>query len=298
MNGDKWYQRIPAKVTGIPEFFTNPEVQGSEVALADWLHSLNFYKMWDGKEETLDSTSAIARANAEIATKTYIHTKIISSLFDRSSDYQLMRIHQDGLYALVDGEYESLQEFLNARLEDVLTRVQKGDLAPKNGEVSDLLYLVENLIPQLQNAGVVIENLVSVTKNYSKLRGIVPSLRHTERLLQIKLDNAPLAERDSVQKEVQQEFTSEATRLMGIVMDPKVTPADLPKALGKVPEIPKIEGYTFIRPGKTIFVIECPSAIYDFCVRKGLANIISDWNLTDATAFISELEYLLMGKDE
>jgi hypothetical protein len=298
MNDPMWYRSVPPRWNGrVPDFFANPEKEGAEVELADFLHSYYFWLAWDGKENTLDTTSAMARANAEIATKTFIQTKIMSSLFDRSADYQLMRINELGLYALVDGEYESLQEYLSARLEDVLIRVQKGDLKPGNGEVSDLLYLVQNLIPQLQQAGVVIENLVSVTKNYAKLRGIVPSLRQTERVLQLKIEDAPPAERDKVRAEANKEYAEEATRLLDIVMNPSIVPADLPKALGKVPEVPKIEGYTFIKPGKTVFVIEAPADIYSFMIRKGLSNIVEDWISTDAQAFMDELAYLLMGRE-
>lgn len=158
---------LPEKPNSVPQW-AKESFAGDEKDFSEWMYSVQFWKEWEGKEEILDTSEAVQRADALAKLSTLERTFSMDGLSERAMGYQLYRAVKDGWQRWLPAEYSTVGELLSVMLEET----------PENtSKFRDLKYLIETVLPALEKAGVDPEKLIAIPEQWSKARVSIPAIR-------------------------------------------------------------------------------------------------------------------------
>ena len=201
---------------------------------------------------------AIAKANA------LERTDGIPDLAERSFLWQANQANKESWYMYLDGEYDTLYDFMNAYLSTL----------DKDSRYYSTHWIITTMIPFLESQGADIQPLFSLRSAPTKARMIVPAARML------------WEQYGSNKKKLTQELMSLITQ----VADPKVSTADLrttvtdirnEKILGSSPKETTKAGEVFVLPGpsgqqKHVLILEFDNSMQCEVVQRKLKKAIPE----------------------
>jgi hypothetical protein len=254
---------------------------GEEKDASKWLEEVAkghvFKKIW-GAAMTSGDRYIIRRAEANIKLWVLQRTKDLSSTWDRAFLHQLDGAEQTGWYHDLDGELDSLEELLAA----IANAQEEG-----TGEYSDRKYLVETVVPILEQAGAKMEEVWGLATATSKARAAVAPIRHV-------LDREPNKEKISPKAKKQ------VLDIVKDVTNTKMTVKEfrqLSKAIqGKATDTPDpIPAMRFLMgKDQEVIMIRVPTRAHSRAIELALKNkIISVFDVRDPFGLLKEIQEMV-----
>ena len=160
-------ERIDPNV--VPRWVTE-KYTGMANDIEQWYTSFYFYKTWDGKLETLDSTKAKARAKALAKYQSLMQTKALFAATEGSIQLQIYDAVKNGWYKKIN-EIEDAKEFIEHVLE-----VER-EKNPHASAVYELEFIHNTLVPTLEKLDVPKEAILCISSNMTKAKWAVKSLK-------------------------------------------------------------------------------------------------------------------------
>lgn len=274
---------------------------GMENDIAKDLHRNEFWKKFGEYYEKEEFTDAeLDRAVAESYSDSTVHANTLKEGMDRVFTLMMWKIRKTGLYKLLTGEYESVSEWLNAKL-DV------GDISL--GERSNVLYLLEEFLPALDNIGFDSESLLLIPEKWTAARAAIPHLRNITKLYRAELEmkEAELAkaeqkEQERIQKEIDglsESFTDEIHHTFDVIESTgyREVPAKL-RGESSPPKPRKVEGQLIKLPDESYWiVIPCPNEHYLSMIQKLVHSMVSKWEWRGPISIAQSVSEMLLNKD-
>jgi hypothetical protein len=258
--------KIPLRPNGQPPSWTREKYPEMEKDIAEYLYAVAFYELWDGKLDALDTTGALARAQAEARFKALVHTFDLSSAFERTKLWQAYQFKKYQWGLLLPAELSSVQELMYAI---------RDDMDPKDTRRGQITFLADVVLPALEKNGIPIEKICCVPDNYSKAIEAAPRLRQ-------------LLERDK---------TQEAAEIIARVVDEKETEGSIREWLNGNDKavLEKVPLETYLRPdGGELAVLRLPTAAHKRLVQMALKSILDGEQVHASIALAQELSEEIM----
>lgn len=248
---------------------------GMEQDIENWYTSYYFWRKWDGKVESLDSTKVQARAVAQARYKSLVQTNSIKIASEKSELLQLYR-SKDWLHYIE--EIEDVKELIEVALADAKEKDPTGSAA------YDLEFILNKLIPTLEKLDVPKEAILCILPNMSKARYSVPSLR------KIVSNDGP-------------QMQDHIVEIMKSVADGNVTAREfrntiIPKIMGeetpKTP-LPAIANVCMLPDGREfVAIITDPAHVR--AIKMTTKAIVSGFDYTDPAYLLKEVGNLVKPK--
>ncbi len=206
-----------------------------------------------------------ARITAEAKAKAMERTDQLPDLAERAFIYQAHMAEQEGWFTLLDGEYDTLIEFM-------LGHLSSYDQSRGDGRYYNMDFLIRTLLPFLQSQGIEPKRLYGLSSAPTKAWLIVPAARHGWELY----ENSP------------KKLTKYLMELVGWVINPTMTTSDirekvskLKKAKQHVEDIITSPGEVFVLPGakggqRFVLIIEVDNQVQSEIVQRTLKKVIPE----------------------
>lgn len=238
--------------------------------------------------ELIEQSEAEIRTNEELYTrlgaqakdKTMEATEGLSELGQKAFMYQAWVASREGWYRWLDGEHDTLVEYLLA---------QRGNLEEGETRYYHLTWIIDNLIPFMESQGVSMEDLLGLTAFPTKAYAIVPAAKHAWQLY----------------ANDKKRLKTELLELMGMVTDPTITVKEARERLSSkkkigIPELEKIEdnGKVIVLPGpkgqqRFLLVMEVNNHIQSEILQRKLRNLVPGWDVETLDALSGGIVGLL-----
>src|SRR5512146_952394 len=162
---------IPARIDPheLPRWLVE-QYPGMEKDIEAWYTSYYFWKRWDGQEANLEEALVRARASAEARYKSLTQTNALKGAADKSFMLQLYEAHKSGWFRNFE-EIEDVRELLDHMLADSMEH------DPASGTRYETQFLLETMLPTMEQMNVPPELIIGIPQNISKARAAVPVLR-------------------------------------------------------------------------------------------------------------------------
>ena len=244
---------LPDKPQTVPEWAIK-NFEGDEKDFSEWIYQVLFWKDWNGKEEALDSTEAVQRANALAKLGTLEKTFYMDGMVERAMGYQLYRAVKEGWQRWLPAEYNTVGELLSVMLEET----------PENtSKFRDLRYLIETVLPALERAGVDPEKLIAIPEQWSKARVSIPAIRQ------------------ALDEKQDEELADEIADILEKIADKNISVRDLRDLIRqkryKTKGLEAVEGGLVIGPMGDMLVIPNLPPHYVKAIQIALEGIVGEW---------------------
>jgi hypothetical protein len=261
--------KIPIRPNGATPRWAKENYTGMEQDLGDYLYAVAFYELYGDKIDLLDSEYAKARALAEARLAALARSHDLGDAVERSIVWQMFEFQKYG-WGMIIGEYPTLREVM-ALLAD---RIPEGD--SRKGQA---MFLVEQLLPAMENSGVPIQDVVGIPENFNKALEVVPRLRRA----------------------IEAEDVDEIKEIIGKVVDKRETKDTVREWLRGQKKIPleKIKLETYVRPnGEELTVLRLPTPAHKRAVQMGLRSMLDGEEIHASMALVKELTEEIMSSRE
>jgi hypothetical protein len=218
------------------------------------MYQVLFWKDWNGKEGTLDSTEAVQRASALAKLGTLEKTFYMDSLVERAMGFQLYRAVKEGWQRWLPAEYNTVGELLSVMLEET----------PENtSKFRDLRYLIETVLPALERAGVDPEKLIAIPSQWSKARVSIPAIRQ------------------ALEEKQDEELADEIADILEKIADKNLSVRGLRDQIRqkryKTKGLESVEGGLVIGPKGDMLIIPNLPPHYVKAIQIALEGIVGEW---------------------
>lgn len=270
---------LPEKIDRdkIPKWVTQvyPEMQQE---MEEWFYSYYFWKTWDGKIDSLDTTLSRVRAKAAARLASFKQTNVLKEASDKSVNLQYYRATTEGWWKYVD-EMESAEELIQYMYD-----FQMGK-DPHSSAASDLKFINETLVPTLKSLGVPKEHILCITPNMTKAKWAVSSLR------QIIKNNGP-------------DMQNHLEEMMNAIADQSTTvdvfrEEVMPKIMGRESKstlAPAEASVCMLPDGRELIIISSTPA-HTRAIQMATRSIAEGYGYTDPTYLITQVMKTIRPKD-
>jgi hypothetical protein len=267
---------LPPKVDPnvVPEWVTR-SYQGMENDIEQWLVSYYFWKSWNGKEETLNTAKAKARAVAEAKYKSLSQTEALKEASDKSAMLQWYEANKSGWFNNV-AEIEDVKELMGHILQE----------AKDNHKSSayDIEFILNTLIPACEANGIAKEIIICIPRNMTKAKWGVASMR------EIMRNNGPEMKENlsRMVKAITDQTQSVDTFRNEII--PEIMGREKPKTLPSVPA-----NVCLLPDGRELVIITSDPA-HTRAIQMSTKSIVDGYGYTDPAYLLRELGNIVKPK--
>jgi hypothetical protein len=265
-------QKIDLSVT--PEWVTK-SYPGMEKDIEQWLVSYYFWQNWDGKEGTLDTAKAKARAVAEAKYKSLSQTEALKEASDKSAMLQWYEANRSGWFKHV-AEIEDVRELMEHILQEARDK--------KATSAYDIEFILNTLIPACESNGIPKELIICIPRNMTKAKWAVPTMREV-----IKNDGPQMGE--SLAKIVKAiTDKSETVDVFAKETLPRIMGLETPKTLPAVPA-----NVCLLPDGRELVIITSDPS-HTRAIQMSTKSIVDGYGYTDPAYLLRELGNIIKPK--
>ena len=141
--------------------------------LGEAVFSLQFWAIWDGKQDKLESAYHKARAIAQPLLDGASHLGQLRRMADSARTYLMWKFEKNNLRAVMPMEYESIEEVLNAIMDNT---------SPDSGTRYELAGLIKYVLPAMEQQGIPANEAFGIAENHTKARRAIRAVKEAEML--------------------------------------------------------------------------------------------------------------------
>jgi len=268
-------ERIDPNV--VPRWVTE-KYTGMANDIEQWYTSFYFYKTWDGKLETLDSTKAKARAKALAKYQSLMQTKALFAATEGSIQLQIYDAVKNGWYKKIN-EIEDAKEFIEHVLE-----VER-EKNPHASAVYELEFIHNTLVPTLEKLDVPKEAILCISSNMTKAKWAVKSLK------QIINNNGPDMEDHLLEMMNAIADTNTTVDVFREEVVPRIMGLEAKKTL------PPVEASVCMLPDNRELIIIPSDPAHTRAIQMSTKSIVEGFGYTDPTYLITQVMKTIRPKD-